>query len=312
MAMAMAQSLNWDRDGRHWPHRERSHFIAAAGLRWHVQHWPPPAPGAPLLLLIHGTGSATHTWRHLAPALAPHFELLAMDLPGHGFSGPAVADHHGHGASLGGMARGVTAMLAAWGARPRWVLGHSAGAAIAIRMALQASAAGAAPGWAPQGLIGLNAALFPLPGLAGSLFSPAAKLLSLNPLVPHLFAWRARQAKVVQQLLDGTGSTLDSAGTDLYRQVVTSPGHVAGALAMMARWDLQALAADLPRLHPPLNPALHLLVGERDGTVPPADARRAQALVPGATLGVLPGLGHLAHEEDALQVAPLVCRLIGR
>ena len=173
-------------------------------------------------------------------------------------------------------------------------------------MALQAAAAGAAPGWAPQGLIALNAALFPLPGLAGSLFSPAAKLLSLNPLVPHLFAWRARNAKVVRQLLDSTGSTLDTAGTNLYRQVVTSPGHVAGALAMMARWDLQTLAADLPTLRAPL----HLLVGERDGTVPPADARRAQALVPDATLGVLPGLGHLAHEEDAPQVAQAVRRLI--
>ncbi len=297
----MAQGLNWDRDGRHWPHRAHSHFIAAAGLRWHAQHWPAPVPGAPLLLLIHGTGSATHTWRHLAPLLAPHFELLAMDLPGHGFSGPAAADSHGHGhgASMAGMAHGVTALLAAWGARPRWVLGHSAGAAIAIRMALQTAAAGATPGWAPQGLVALNAALFPLPGLAGTLFSPAAKLLSLNPLVPHLFAWRARNEKVVQQLLDSTGSALDSAGTQLYRQVVTSPGHVAGALAMVARWNLQALAADLPRLRTPL----HLLVGEQDGTVPPADARRAQALVPGATLTSLPGLGHLAHEEDAPRVA---------
>jgi len=295
----MAQGLNWDRDGRHWPHRERSHFIAAAGLRWHVQHWPAPRPGAPLLLLIHGTGSATHTWRHLAPLLAPHAELLAMDLPGHGFSGPAAADGPVHGASMAGMARGVTALMAAWGARPRWVLGHSAGAAIAIRMALQAAAAGSAAGWAPAGLIALNAALFPLPGWAGTLFSPAAKLLALNPLVPSLFAWRARDASVVQKLLDSTGSRLDEAGTRLYRQLVTSPGHVAGALGMVARWNLHELASDLPSLRAPL----HLLVGEQDGTVPPADARRAQALVPGATLETLPGLGHLAHEEDAARVA---------
>jgi magnesium chelatase accessory protein len=171
-------------------------------------------------------------------------------------------------------------------------------------MALQAAAAGAAPGWAPQGLIALNAALFPLPGLAGALFSPAAKLLSLNPLVAPLFAWRARNAQVVQKLLDSTGSTLDEAGTRLYRQVVTSPGHVAGALAMVARWNLQALAADLPALRTPL----HLLVGEQDGTVPPADARRTQALVPGATLSSLPGLGHLAHEEAPQRVAEAVLR----
>jgi magnesium chelatase accessory protein len=92
----------------------------------------------------------------------------------------------------------------------------------------------------------------------------------------------------------------------LYRQVVTSPGHVAGALAMVARWNLQALAADLPALRTPL----HLLVGEQDGTVPPADARRAQALVPGATLAMLPGLGHLAHEEDAPRVAERVLGLL--
>jgi magnesium chelatase accessory protein len=43
--------------------------------------------------------------------------------------------------------------------------------------------------------------------------------------------------------------------------------------------------------------------------VPPADARRAQALVPGATLAPLPGLGHLAHEEDAPRVAEAVLRV---
>ena len=302
----MAQGLIWERDGRHWPHRERSHFIEAAGLRWHVQQWPAPSAGAPLLLLIHGTGSATHTWRHLAPLLAPHVAVMAMDLPAHGFSAPAGRDDNGDGASMAGMARGVAALLAASGARPRWVLGHSAGAAIAIRMALQAAAAGATPGWAPQGLIALNAALFPLPGLSGSLFSPAAKLLALNPLVPHLFAWRARNAAVVQKLLDSTGSTLDAAGTNLYRQLVTNPGHVAGALAMVARWDLPALAADLPSLRTPL----HLLVGAQDGTVPPADAQRAQALVPGATLTTLAGLGHLAHEEAPQRVAEQVLAVL--
>jgi magnesium chelatase accessory protein len=304
----MAQDLVWERDGLHWPHRERSHFIAAAGLRWHVQHWPAPVPGAPLLLLVHGTGSATHTWRHLAPLLALHVELLAMDLPGHGFSGSAPPDRNREGASMAGMAHGVTALLAAWGARPRWVLGHSAGAAIAIRMALQAAAAGAGPGWAPQGLVALNAALFPLPGLSGALFSPAAKLLAMNPLVPRLFAWRARDDKVLRQLLHSTGSTLDPAGIDLYRQVVTSPGHVAGALDMVARWNLHELVRDLPALRTPL----HLLVGEQDGTVPPADARRARALVAGATLATLPRLGHLAHEEAPQTVADELLKLLIR
>ena len=81
--------------------------------------------------------------------------------------------------------------------------------------------------------------------------------------------------------------------------MVHSRGHLDGALDKFALWNLHALAADLPALRTPL----HLLVGEQDGTVPPAAARRAQALVPAATLTTLAGLGHLAHEEDAPRVA---------
>jgi magnesium chelatase accessory protein len=288
----MARGLDWQADGRDWPHRERSRFIDVAGQRWHVQAWPAPRPGAPLLLLLHGTGASTHSWRSLAPLLARHFELLAPDLPGHAFSGPAPGD----GASLPGMAQGVQALLDTLGARPAALVGHSAGAAIAIRMALQAQQQGR-PG-APC-ILALNAALFPLPGLGGALYSPVAKLLALNSLVPRLFAWHAGSPRVLQQLLDSTGSRIDAAGTSLYGRIVRSPVHVAGTLAMVSRWDLPALVRELPLLRTPL----HLLVGGRDGTVPPADGRRAQALVAGSTLHLLPTLGHLAHEEQPAEVA---------
>ena len=48
--------LRWERDGLDWPHRQASRFVEAAGLRWHVQQFP--VPGAPLALLLHGTGAA--------------------------------------------------------------------------------------------------------------------------------------------------------------------------------------------------------------------------------------------------------------
>jgi magnesium chelatase accessory protein len=85
---------------------------------------------------------------------------------------------------------------------------------------------------------------------------------------------------------------------------------VAGALAMMARWDLDALQAALPRLAVPL----HQIVGERDRTVPPANAGRVQQpLAPAAkgTLTVLPGLGHLAHEERPQAVVELLLGMPG-
>ena len=299
----MASGLHWATDGRDWPHREHSEFLEVSGQRWHVQRWSPPFAGAPTALLLHGTGAATHSWRTLAPLLAPHMGLVAPDLPGHGFSGAAPIGRAG----LEGMAQAVRMLLRSLGEAPCFSIGHSAGAAVAVRMRLHDDAniaAGITPA-AAHTLVGLNAALLPLPGFAGRFFSPAAKLLALNPLAPHFFSWHAAQASVLARLLDGTGSKLDAEGTALYRRLIQSPAHVAGALAMMAQWDLPALARDLPRLQTPL----HLLVAEGDRTVPPADALCVQRLLPRTQVQRLPQLGHLAHEEDAAQVAGLILKL---
>jgi magnesium chelatase accessory protein len=98
----------------------------------------------------------------------------------------------------------------------------------------------------------------------------------------------------VARLLASTGSTLDARGSELYARLFRRSDHVAGALAMMANWDLGSLAADYPRLTAPLL----LAYGDRDGTVPPQVSRDVAARVAGTTLVALPGLGHLAHEED--------------
>lgn len=65
-----------------WPHRDCSQFIEAAGLSWHVQRMGE----GPALLLLHGTAAATHSWAGLMPLLARRFTVIAIDLPGHGFT----------------------------------------------------------------------------------------------------------------------------------------------------------------------------------------------------------------------------------
>ena len=62
--------------------------VAAGGLRWHVQ----VAGDGPVLLLLHGTGAATHSWRDLLPLLAERFTVVAPDLPGHGRSDGPVPE----------------------------------------------------------------------------------------------------------------------------------------------------------------------------------------------------------------------------
>lgn len=296
----MPSHLAWEREGLQWPHRQCSRFVIAGELRWHVQQWSGPDPQAPLVLLLHGTGAATHSWRDMAPALASHMAVLAVDLPGHGFTGPAPG-RQAQPLSLPGMARALAHLLAHLQLAPALLVGHSAGAAIALRLCLDGLSQ-------PQRVIGLNAALLPLSGLAGQLFSPVAKLMALSPLVPRLFVRRARHPAVLDRLLAGTGSSIDAPGRALYQLLVTDPAHVAGALGMMANWDLPTLARDLAGLRTPLD----LVVGLQDRTVPPTQAQEVLARLPAglpARCIRLEGLGHLAHEEAPQQVAELLLSL---
>lgn len=288
----MTQRLNWDRDGHRWPHRQHSRFVQAAGLRWHIQQFDSSQPAAATALLLHGTGASTHSWRSLVPLLTPHVKVLSLDLPGHAFTDTPAGGSSSQQMSLPGMAKAIGALLAALDSSPALLIGHSAGAALAVRMALDGLAS-------PQHIVSINGALQPLGGLAGQVFSPVAKLMSALPFVPSLFAWQATQPSVLQKLISSTGSTLDAEGMALYGQLVSNPSHAAGALGMMANWDLPQLALDLPRLATPLS----LIVGSQDHTVPPRQAERLVALWPPSAaarqpqLVTLPGLGHLAHEE---------------
>lgn len=283
----MSGAPQWEREGRDWPNRPFSQFVQAAGLRWHVQLMGQ----GPALLLVHGTGAATHSWRELAPLLARNFTVVAPDLPGHGFTTTPKQS----GLSLPGMAGGLAALLQALDVAPALAAGHSAGAAILARMCLDGAIA-------PAGLVSLNGAFLPPAGPPAQIFSPLAKLLARVPVVPHLFAWHVADRAVVQRLMRGTGSSINPAGIEFYARLMRRPAHAAAALGMMAHWDLRPVLRDLPQL----KPKLHLVVGDNDRTIPPADARRVAALVPGASLVSLPGLGHLAHEEKPADVAALI------
>ena len=283
---------DWHEDGHDWPNRDASRFVAAGGLRWHVQ-----VMGAgPVMLLVHGTGAATHSWRDLAPLLARHFTVVAPDLPGHGFTtAPDEARM-----SMPGMAGSVVALLRALSIAPQWVVGHSAGAAILARACLDDALR-------PRGLFSLNGALLPLRGMRNPALAPLARVFVTGSVLPRLFAWRAADRTVTERILHESGSRLEPAGVEFYRRLSSRPAHVAGALTMMAMWDPRPLARDLPRLATPLV----LVTGEHDGMIPPREAEKVQALLPRAELRRLPGLGHLAHEEAPAAVAQLIIAIAG-
>jgi magnesium chelatase accessory protein len=312
-----------DRLPPNWPHRAASRFVDAGGLTWHVQVFEgqgrpstaaageagePGEPGEPSegrgvagrdIVLLHGAGASAHSWRDIAPALAQRLpygaRVIVPDLPGHAFTERPPDG----GLSLPGMTRLLSTLLHVLQARPRVLIGHSAGAAVAARMALDDPAG-------LKTLVSLNGAWLPPAGQGRWFYAPLARLFALNPWVPHVFAFHASHRGPLERLLASTGSRLDRTGIDLYARLVSDRHHVAAVLAMMTAWDLRPLLQDLPRLAP----ALHLVVAEGDRTVPPRTSEEAARRQPRAVLHRLPGLGHLAHEEAPAVVLELLDRVL--
>lgn len=270
----------------HWPHREKSRFIRAAGVDFHVQEWGT----GPTILLIHGTGASTHSFADLAPLLAERVHVVAIDLPGHGYSETSRTDVF----TLPGMAAALAALLRETGIDPVLAVGHSAGAAILIRLTRDGAIH-------PSAIIALNGAILPLHPFSHPLVSLMAKFLAANPFVPWFFAKQADDA-TVGKLLKDTGSKVPPASRACYEALLRSRRHVASALRMMAHWDLEPLARDLAAL----NTKLILIAGDADKTIPPQSSAEVARRAPHSELHRLPRLGHLAHEEDPKTIAGLI------
>jgi magnesium chelatase accessory protein len=267
-----------------------SQWVEAAGIRWHIQR----AGYGPPLLLVHGTGASTHSWRDLLPILAQEYAVLAVDLPGHGFTDPVSAAR----SSITGMSESILTLLRTMCVDPRFCVGHSAGAVILCRMALDRHIA-------PRTIVSINGAFIPLSGGAKLAFPLIARFLAGSAFASRQIARRAGNRANIERIIAATGSSLDAAGIEFYVRLMSNPKHVAGALSMMSHWDLHAFARELSRLTTPLA----LMVGENDLTVPPQQAVEVGRRMPHAAVYRLPGLGHLAHEEQPSLVAREILRI---
>jgi len=81
-------------------------------------------------VLIHGFGGDCNNWMFNLSALADEQPVYALDLPGHGASGKAVDD-----SSLDGLATTVVAFMDAMELSSAHLVGHSLGAAVAMKVA---------------------------------------------------------------------------------------------------------------------------------------------------------------------------------
>ena len=273
---------DWDTHKADWPNARFSQFAENNGYRWHVQDMAGPSHKAPICLLIHGTGASTHSWRDLMPLLAKHCRIIAMDLPGHGFTRPNMAQR----VSLPGMAASLSDLLEHLQIAPDLMVSHSAGTAIALEMMAQNQQS--------VPLIGFTPALKPFPGIAAELFPQLAKMLFTNPFMSIIFSRMARGVGQTEKFLaKATGSAIDRAGLSQYEMLFSHSGHCDGALRMMANWRLDHLQKKLPDIHAPVM----LVHAQNDKAIPPDSVIEAAKPLPNCTLQSLDNLGHLAHEE---------------
>ncbi|MFN4202456.1 MAG: alpha/beta fold hydrolase BchO [Tabrizicola sp.] len=276
-----------------WPFKAQSSLVTAGRHRFWVADTGPK--DARPLLLLHGTGASLHSFRRTLPGLAEACRTITPDLPGHGCS---ATGFHGR-LGLDAMAEDLWTLCDTLHIRPQAIIGHSAGAAIGLRMAELRDV--------PQ-VIGLNAALGEFDGAAAFLFPIIAKGLAALPFAAGAITAFFGRPGTVERILAGTGSPLDPAGRAQYLRLVRDPDHVTGALGMMADWRLQGLLSRLPQS----KTRVTLIASEGDRAVPAQVSIDAARRIPGAKLHLIPKLGHLAHEETEDGLSGLILDSLGQ
>jgi pimeloyl-ACP methyl ester carboxylesterase len=232
---------------------------------------------APPLLLIHGSGASSGSWKPVVPALAAHHHVIRIDLPGCGQSPPPPSY------DVPAQAARVAALLDGLGLRHVTVVGHSSGGYVATALAEQRS-----------DLVTSLALISTGPSIDAILPQPAIlRALMAPPLGPLL--WSRRSDATTRRGLNATCAR----PVDIPDDVVA---ELRGTTYRAMRGVLRANRAYIAERSVPSRlavldvPAL-VLFGMADPRWDPASARQYDA-VPGVRVELLPGVGHVPIFEE--------------
>jgi len=258
-----------------------SRFVAVDGL--HI-HYKRAGAGAPVLL-VHGSGGSLHSVAGLAASMSASCDVIRLDLPGFGLTGPrADRDYR-----MRTYAATVFRFMDAIGVPRYAVLGHSLGGNIAWNLALDHPDRVTA-------LVLINATGYPEKAL------PAAFKLMRNPLFrPLLRRWMPRGAVAgnLRKLVGPGSKIVDDAMIDRVHALSNLPGN-RSALVDMVNIDHVDRSAEIRRI---LAPTLVLRSRSIDGQNFARD-------IPGSKELVHPDAGHLLPEEQPQWVAGATVRFL--
>ncbi len=261
-----------------------SDFIDLKGQLVHVRDEGPRTDPLPIVL-IHGTSASLHTWEGWARGLRGHRRVISFDLPGFGLTGPwagAYADRRYAGTEY---ARFVLDLMDALKVQRFVVAGNSLGGEVAWHTAV------AAPQRVER-LVLVDAGGYPFrPGDV-----PLGMRLARLPGASWISQYLLPRAVIVESLRNvyGDPSKVTDALVDRYFEMTLRDGN---RRALAERMAVLAEGADPTPIHTLHLPTL-VIWGGRDRLIPPENAQRFVADIPGSRLVMFDALGHVPQEED--------------
>lgn len=245
------------------------------------------AGNGPVLLLVHGMAGSSLTWRHVMPALAERFTVLAPDLLGQGRSDKPRGDY-----SLGAHANTLRDLLDALGYERATVIGQSLGGGVVMQFAYQFLERCERLVLVGSGGLGREVTFYlrmlTVPGFESVL--PVFCTPRLRDLGNRVATWLGhagvRSTPARQEIWQSYASLSDPASRRAFfrslREVVDFSGQAVSALNRLYR------AAHLPTL---------IVWGARDPFIPVSHALAAHKAIPGSRLEIFEGVGHYPHCE---------------
>lgn len=256
---------------------------------------------APPVLLLHGAmlDTAELDWMHVAPLLAQHHRVLAVDLPRHGGSRPwtGTVDQ----TRLEGVLIDLIDQL---GIDRIPLVGLSMGGGVAIGTALRH----------PDRV---SAAVLLAPGGIGARrpLQLTTWLYSRTPGLDRLTAgWLARSPRYLRRsMIDNLQHGVDTPGIERTIELGQREAELKVLHRERALDDWQALAFGpfamrtdfIPQLHRMSVPTLWIR-GEKDPLVLAAELADAVAATPGARSVTLAGAGHISTLDQPERIAALI------
>jgi pimeloyl-ACP methyl ester carboxylesterase len=268
-----------------WPPAGQSLQRRSVSVCGHQMSYVTGGSGPPIVLL-HGLGANSFTWRFVLPALAREYTVFAPDMLGCGASDKVGVDY-----SLEAMAGYVLSFMDAVGLARAHIVGHSMGGGLALIFAHRHPARVDRLALVSSGGMGRDMhwllRISTLPGAEGVLGALANPRLRIPQVSRQMEQRRMRR---LDQTFDAqTPTMLDRFQSRETRQAFLSMLRGAGGL------NGQRISA-LPVLAELAMPVL-LIWGARDATIPVSHGQLAAGLIPRAHLEVLPQCYHRPQLE---------------